>query len=480
MYCRKIAAAAFAAALAASAPARAADDADLQQIRDEIKSLKDAYEARIKALEERLRQTEESNSAQKSQQTPQPVPQAAAAAPAPAAPASDAAAGSQSSANAFNPAISLILSGLYANLSQNPQNRITGFHVPAGTEIGPEAGSGAGGVRGFSLAESELGIYANIDPYFYGGFNLAVEPDNTVSVEEAFLQTIGLSHGLTVKAGRFFSGIGYLNEQHMHVWDFVDAPLAYQAFLGSQLNDDGVQLRWLAPTETFLEIGAEIARGRNFPGSDRDKNGVGASAVFAHMGGDVGDSNSWRAGLSLLQTSARDRQFDDTDLVGTAVTDSFTGNSRLWIADFVWKYAPNGNPYYTNFKLQGEYLRRTENGNVIYDVNNASLGPSTAGYDATQSGWYLQAVYQFMPYWRVGVRTEQLYSGSVDYGANNAFIARPDFDPRKNSVMVDYNPSEFSRIRLQVAQDKSREEMTDNQIFVQYLMSLGAHGAHQF
>ncbi|HZP92186.1 MAG TPA: hypothetical protein VFB20_04800 [Burkholderiales bacterium] len=487
MFCRNTAAAALAVAFAASAPAWAAEDAELQQIRDEIKALKDAYEARIKALEERLRQ---------SQTTGAPVPQQAettgatsqqqsepaasqAAAPAPPAPGYGAATGTQSSANAFNPAISLILSGLYANLS-NPGNQITGFHVPPGTAIGPGAGTGLGGVRGFSLTESELGIYANIDPYFYGGFNFAVEPDNSVETEEAFIQTIGLSHGLTVKAGRFFSGIGYLNEQHMHVWDFVDAPLAYQAFLGSQMNDDGVQLRWLAPTETFLEFGAEVGRGRNFPGSDRDKNGVGSSALFAHMGGDVGDSHSWRAGLSLLQTSPQDRQFDDTDLAGVAVRDSFTGTSRLWIADFVWKYAPNGNSYYTNFKLQGEYLRRSENGNVTYDINGASLGPSIAGYSSTQSGWYLQGVYQFMPYWRVGLRTEQLYTGSVDYGVNNAFIARPEFDPRKNSVMVDYSPSEFSRIRLQLAQDKSREEATDNQIFVQYMMSLGAHGAHQF
>ena len=46
--------------------------------------------------------------------------------------------------------------------------------------------------------------------------------------------------------------------------------------------------------------------------------------------------------------------------------------------------------------------------------------------------------------------------------------------------MLDFNPSEFSRLRLQLAQDKSREGLTDNQIFLQYVMSLGAHGAHQF
>ena len=85
-----------------------------------------------------------------------------------------------------------------------------------------------------------------------------------------------------------------------------------------------------------------------------------------------------------------------------------------------------------------------------------------------------------MPYWRIGLRTEQLDRGTVDYSSNGTNLAQPDFNPSKNSVMVDYSPSEFSRIRVQFAQDKSRQGVTDNQAFVQYQMSLGAHGAHQF
>ncbi|MGE5241378.1 MAG: hypothetical protein ACM3NI_07005, partial [Bacteroidota bacterium] len=363
-------------------------------------------ERRLKSLEERVKQLEST--------------------PPPAAP--------PASINSFNPAISLILSGLYTNLSQDPANyRITGFAVPSDVVVGP-------GSRGFSLAESELGIYANVDPYFYGGLNYAMHPDNTASVEEAFIQTLALSNGFTVKAGRFFSGIGYLNEQHAHVWDFVDAPLAYQAFLGTQFGDDAVQVRWLAPTDTFLEIGAELGRGRPFPGSDRNKNGSGAGTLFAHVGGDVGASSSWRAGLSTLQTAPKNREFTDTNIAGTDVAKSFSGDSHLWIADFVWKYAPNGNPIHTNFKLQAEYLRRREDGDLTYDSNGAFGATNTASYDATQSGWYLQGVYQFRPYWRVGLRTERLERGTVDYSSNSSNLAQPDFNPSKNSVMVDYSP----------------------------------------
>jgi hypothetical protein len=97
-----------------------------------------------------------------------------------------------------------------------------------------------------------------------------------------------------------------------------------------------------------------------------------------------------------------------------------------------------------------------------------------------QSGWYLQAVYQFMPSWRVGVRTERLNAGSPDYGINAASFAADGYRPSKNTLMLDFNASEFSRVRLQFARDRSREGVTDNQLFLQYQMSLGAHGAHSY
>lgn len=46
--------------------------------------------------------------------------------------------------------------------------------------------------------------------------------------------------------------------------------------------------------------------------------------------------------------------------------------------------------------------------------------------------------------------------------------------------MLDWSLTEFSRFRLQVASDKSRLGVTDNQVIIQYLHSLGAHGAHRF
>ena len=419
----KVACAAMAAAFALlQAPnASAASDADLAEIRKQIQSLKDEYEARIRALEDKLKDAQDR-----------------AAAPAPLASTGGANAGLA----AFNPAISLILNGTYANLSQDPDHfAIAGFR-PAG-EIGP-------GRRGFSLGETELALSANIDERFAGQATISLTPENSVAVEEAYAIYTAAPLGLAPKIGRFFSGIGYLNEQHAHAWDFVDAPLAYQAFLGGQYSNDGVQVKWVAPLEQYIELGAEAGNGASFPGSARNKNGVGSGALYAHTGGDIGESHNWRAGVSWLHTRSDEPHAKDE-----------TG-----IVDFVWKWAPNGNARATNFKIQGEYFRRREAGDVATDSPIAS---GAASYKAWQSGLYLQGVYQFMPLWRAGVRYDRLDPGALD-----------PFRARKYTAMIDWSPSEFSRVRLQFARSETLPELKDNQFFVQYILSLGAHGAHKY
>lgn len=444
-----------------SSPAFAASDEDLAQMRNEIRQMKQEYEARIQALEQRLQAAE-------AQPAPAPV---ATAASVPAAPSSTA------TANAFNPAISAILGGTYANLSKDPSKyRIQGF-VPGGEDIGP-------GQRSFNLGESEITLSANVDPRFAGQVTFSLGSDNSASVEEAFFQTKDLSNGLNVKGGRMLSSVGYLNSIHAHAWDFVDAPLAYQAFFGGQYKTDGLQLKWLAPTERFLELGAELGNGGAFPGNNRNKNGAGAAAVFAHMGDDIGESASWRAGVSWLHTGSSNRTYNDTDSAGAAVTNAISGHANTLIVDGVYKWAPNGNSTQTNFKLQGEYFRHREDGTLAFDTTGRALANT---YASAQSGWYLQGAYQFMPAWRVGLRYDRLSSGTPDIGlVGGGVLTAADFPqlaswhPSRTSLMFDYSASEFSRLRLQFAQDKSRPDAIDNQVFLQYIMSLGVHGAHTF
>jgi hypothetical protein len=166
-----------------------------------------------------------------------------------------------------------------------------------------------------------------------------------------------------------------------------------------------------------------------------------------------------------------------SDASGGLLSSAFSGRSRVWLLDGVWKWAPNGNATRTSFKLQGEYLHSTRDGSLSYDPVNLN---QTDSYRAVQSGWYLQGIYQFMPRWRIGLRGERLNPGTPDYASNAAFYPSSSYKPSKNSLMLDFSPSEFSRVRLQWALDKSGQGQTDRQLQLQYQMSLGAHGAHSY
>ncbi|MEN3276950.1 MAG: hypothetical protein V7631_2740 [Massilia sp.] len=460
---------ALAAAFSLCSSAAAAETPELAAIRNEIRQMKESYEARLQALEQRLQEAQAAVA--EAQNAAAAAQQAAAGSPststAPAAPHAGPARVAQTD-NSFNPSISLVLGGSFSRLSQDPETYRFGGFIPPEGEVGP-------GARSFNLGESELTMSANIDPRFAGQLTVALTPENEAEVEEAFVRTRALGRGWNLKAGRFLSGVGYLNGQHSHAWDFVDAPLAYGAFFGGQYKPDGVQARWLAPLDTFVEIGAELGSGRSFPGNDRNRNGANATTVFAHVGDDIGASSSWRAGLSYLRTSASGREYEDG-----GVTNAFTGRSTMWAADAVYKWAPNGNPTRTNFKLQGEYMRRKERGEL------ASGGLADA-YAATQSGWYLQGVVQFMPNWRAGLRYDRLDAGSPFIGlvesgvpGRDALAVLGGYKPKRTSVMLDWSPSEVSRLRLQYARDEARPGATDNQLFLQYIMSLGAHAGHTF
>jgi hypothetical protein len=370
-------------ALAADTSPPSTTASELTALRQEIAAMHAAYEARLQALEQRVKAAEAAAVPSAATAVPAAAvaPVAVVAAPDAGPSVAPTATASAGGANAFNPAISLILSGLSTRTSKDPAHyAITGFALPPGAEVGP-------GARGLSLTESELGFAASIDPWWRGAANMSLHPDNTLSVEEAFIQTTALGNGLSLKAGRFFSGVGYLNPQHAHTWDFVDNPLAYQAMFGTQYGHDGVQLNWIAPTDQYIEFGTELGRGRRFPGTDTSRNGAGMAALMAHTGGDIGTSHSWRTGVSVLSAKATDQALIATNGAGDIVSNAFSGNTRVWVVDAIWKWAPNGNATRTSFKLQGEYLRSTRSGKLVYDVGHAD---STGTYRVTQSGWYLQ------------------------------------------------------------------------------------------
>lgn len=375
---------------------------------------------------------------------------AAEAAPASVAAAPDASSGGN--ANAFNPAISLILNGSYSHHSLDPDvYSRSGF---------PLVGEGGPSPQGLSLGESELSMSANIDDKFYGQITLAVgseDGQDEVGIEEAFIDATSLPAGFNLRLGRFYSNIGYLNSHHTHTDNFADRPLAYQAFLGNQYGDDGVQLRWLAPTPFYLEFGGEVFRGDRFPAAGAQNGGIGTRSLFAHLGGSVGSENEWLAGISMLRTKA------------DGAEDGFSGKGRLYLADATWKWAPQGNFKDGGVTLRGEYFHEDRDG-VYVDPEDPAI---TSLWNGQRRGAYLEAVYRFNRTWDIGYRYDHLWA---DDGGP---FASP-FDPERHTAELTWRNSEFSLFRLQLSRDRPNADDTDNAVTLQYQTSLGAHGAHKF
>ncbi len=438
-----------ATATLSTAPALAAANNDLSAIRDDIMKLRQEYEARLKDLEDRLQKAQaEAEAAKASAATAQAAAETAQKTaeqpppPPPPPPVSN---------NAFNPGIAAVLNGFFVAASHDPANtRIPGF------ALGDEA---QGPSRGFSIGESEINLTANIDPFLLGWLNLSVGNDNQVGVEEAYIQTTSLGGGLTLRAGRMFSGIAYLNERHAHDWSFSDASLPYRAFLNGQYGDDGLQARWLAPTNIFLELGAEWFRGDSFPAGGGVNNGTGTVTAFAHAGADINDSSSWLAGLSFLHTNSERR-----DTGG----DIFTGTDNLGIASLVYKWSPGGNPTTRNLILSSEFF---------FDRQSGLFNGIPVDNDRT--GWYVQGVYQFMPRWSFGLRYAQLGTSGVGAALAGSTLDDLGHTPRAESALLEFDTSEFGRMRVQYTHDDSDIRPLD-QILLQYTVIYGPHPAHRY
>ena len=484
------------------AEAQSATEPTAAELAEQIRALKREYEARIGALEAQLSVLESG--------APDPDAESVSAVPT-SRPAPD---------NAFNPAISIVLNGMLSEYSAD-ESEIPGF--PTGHESERPA-------RGLSLGHSEIAISSNIDDKFFGNLTLGLgvhpgEPTE-VELEEAYIQTLpgaGLPEGMRVKAGRALWTFGYLNEQHRHGDDFADRPLPYRAFLDNAYNDDGAELSIVLPTDLYSEIGAGRFRGDDTPFGG-SANGHDAWSAYARFGGDFGRDSAWRVGAYLLSGEAHERggghahadeegghghaeeahhdeeEHDDDEMHhdeeahhdeemhheeehdeeehhdehGHSAFFSegmFSGDTRLFALDFRTTWAPTGNARERELTLQGEYFWRKERGTYALAAEGDEEAGESEYFDTATRGWYAQAIYKFLPRWRIGARYSRLIpSDDMELG----------HDPAAVAAMVDWTNSEFSRLRLQYSRETLAEGERDNQIMLQYIMSLGAHPAHTF
>ena len=440
----------------------------------------------------------------------------------------DAMAGHDDHGDAFAPQIGAVLRGMFASHSAEESHIAGGFELGHESERVPE---------GFSLGHSELSLSGDVSDALRGAVVAGVGvhgQETEIELEEAYIQTLpgsGLPREVTLTAGRKLWSFGYLNERHAHEDDFADRPLAYRAFLDGAYNDDGIQVSFALPGAMRTEIGGGLFRGDDQPFGGSD-NGRRALSAFARVGGDVGRDASWGIGVSLLsgrvddsggghahdhgEMDAHEDEHDDHDhedehddheedehehghdedehhdeheedehghdedehhddeehdhdhdddafSSASFFSDGlFSGDRDLLGVDVRITWAPTGNAGQSELILQGEYLLQTDDG--LFSLDDHEMA-----FDGSSSGWYAQAVYKFAPEWRIGTR----YSRLSPPGAAGA-----GHDPSALAIMGDWTTDDFGQVRLQYNREQLEAGEEDNQIVLQYTVTLGGHEGH--
>jgi hypothetical protein len=350
------------------------------------------------------------------------------------------------SQNAYLPDIAFILNmsavGRNVNNSDYATLNIPGFIDNGNTE---EAEQPFNKDRGLNFNYGELALSSTVDPYFDAFAILHLHPDG-LEIEEAFVRTRALSYGLRVKAGKFKSDFGRINAKHQHSWHFDSQPIIYKALFGpDSISDAGVQLQWVAPTDTYLMAGVEAMQGSNEDSfGDTERNNLYVGYLKSSV--DVGDDLSILGGVSLAH--GKNVTTNATNVYGVDLT----------LRDQLGSYSA--------LSWQSEYLERH------YDQ-----GAQTN----KQAGLYSELIYQYNNNYSGGVRYDAITKNDTDLSAYNG-IDTDNLD--RYTAMLEYKPFPMSRLRLSYTYDRTKviagERKNINEVMLSLNIAAGAHGAHDY
>jgi len=416
----------------------------LDKLEESLKSQQQTIEQQQKTID-----TLKTQVTQKSDQSP------SGAAPAPSSPKASGLFGG----SAFtNPNLSVVLDtfGYSSNLTNE---ELANRGIPGFTTQGLDQ------KNGFNLDSVELFIFSPVDPYFNFYTNIPVT-ENGVSIEEAYVVTTALPEGWQIKGGKFKSNFSRLDAQHPHAWDFWDIALPYRAFMGKEGlgGEKGIQLTYLPTLHIYTIFGAEVLQGENaLLFGQEAAEGPHTFTFYVKSSADTGDYSTLYFGPSVL--------FGKTDNTNILPNSSVKGDSALYGLEAVWKWKPTSKKALT---IQSEYLFLTQSGTAT-DLTTAAVD----SLRRRQDGFYVQGIYRINR-WGIGARYDALNVFSDTF--EQAGIQKDYGKPWRETASLEYNPSEFARIRLQLSHDRSdtMSGRTNDEAILQFNFTVGAHPAHSF
>ena len=419
---------------------------ELDRLRKEFEAIRDSYGARLAALEAKLG-TAAPTAVPPVAPLPETPPTVVAVSPTPQPAAGAAAAAQQQppaagvevpagAAGAGGPQGALPVYGAATASSKvfNPDMAVIGNFIGTTGENTVES------APSLEMHEAEVTFQAVVDPYARADVFLSASPEG-LEIEEGFLTLTSLPGGLLAKVGKMKEQFGKANTMHAHTLPWVDVPLVMKNFLGGEegLNDSGVSVSKLLMNPLFfLEATGEVFQGNSGPFQTHERSDV---SWLGRLRGyrDITESTNLDVGFSFT------RGHNDA-------SPDFT--TRLFGVDATFRYRPLRRAIYRRFMARTELMW-------------SNRGQETGDVDAF--GMYASGDYQFARRWFGGVR--------FDYSERATDASLVDKGP---SVVLTYWPSEFSQIRGQYRRTNYGEGMTSNEALFQFLFSIGAHGAHTF
>jgi len=330
-----------------------------------------------------------------------------------------------SAAKALNPDISVIGDFIGALGGNSQQNSVSLQPIPA-----------------FQMHESELGLQSIIDPYSRGDFFISFGEEG-VNLEEVYITFTALPGSFVAKVGKMRSVFGKVNMMHNHVLPWVERPIVSNNLVAGEdgINDAGFSVERIlpAPKGIFLEATGQLFRGDSgdvFKSSQRSD----VSAV-AHLRGyrDITESTNVDLGVSYAR--------GHNDLGTNFLT-------HLYGVDATVRWKPLRRSIYHSFVGRSEFI-----------WSDRQQLPTTQ----KAFGYYASADYQLARRWFLG--------GRYDHSDRSRDASLTD---KGGSVVLTYWPSEFSQLRGQYRFTHYANNIDANELFVQLIFSLGAHGAHPF
>ncbi len=322
----------------------------------------------------------------------------------------------------------------------NPAISLNALFLLAGFPGWSDAVDRAEGLEsGARLQEAELQFSAAVDPYTSADFIFSFE-DGELGIEEGYVTSNVLPHGVGLRAGQMFVPLGHENTLHTHQLPFIQRSLFGGAVFGEALSEFGAEVSWLPATPWFLEL-----RGAAYNGDDALFDGAG-DWDLAYLTGvdalwDVSEEATFSLGADYLAGPNGNGTPDDTAW------------SQLFsvVARYKWRSARR---------------LRSRGYELLAEYQFAQRGAPTGTPADIARGFYALGKLQFARRWWVQGRFDLL-----DPSAETS--------TKRGAVMLAFVPSEFGALRFQTAVVDAPSD-TYAELQLQYNFTLGSHPAHAY